>query len=131
MTSDVAAIGLEAGDVSTGVHVRAGGANFEVEFVTMTCATVAVTTVPATQSCPVGRQDISHVREPRSRRSTSARSAAPVDQVEPCWTSAEALGARASAHTHAAMWRTASRNSSSRRAAKLSRRLASGRRSFM
>lgn len=62
LTSDLPASGLEAGDVGTVVHVHAGGAAFEVEFVTMTGATVAVATVPATQLRPVGRQDISHVR---------------------------------------------------------------------
>jgi len=62
LTSDLAAAGLEAGDVGTVVHVHAGGAAFEVEFVTMTGTTVAVATVKATQLRPVGRQDISHVR---------------------------------------------------------------------
>ncbi len=62
LTSDLPAAGLEAGDVGTVVHVHGGGAAFEVEFVTMTGATVAVATVPATQLRPVGRQDISHVR---------------------------------------------------------------------
>ncbi len=62
LTSDVPAARLVAGDVGTVVHVHAGGAAFEVEFITMTGVTVAVATVSATQIRPVGRQDISHVR---------------------------------------------------------------------
>jgi Domain of unknown function (DUF4926) len=62
LTSDLAAAGLEAGDVGTVVHVHAGRAAFEVEFVTMTGATVAFAPVSAAQLRTVGRQDISHVR---------------------------------------------------------------------
>ena len=63
LTSDLPSAGLVAVDVGTVVHVHKGGAAFEVEFVTMTGRTVAVTTVPSTQVRPVNRQDISHVRE--------------------------------------------------------------------
>jgi hypothetical protein len=63
LTADLPAAGLVAGDVGTVVHVHKGGAAYEVEFVTMTGRTVAVTTVSASQLRPVGRQDISHVRE--------------------------------------------------------------------
>lgn len=63
LTCDLPSAGLVAGDVGTVVHVHKGGAAFEVEFVTMTGRTVAVTTVTSTQVRPVSRQDISHVRE--------------------------------------------------------------------
>ena len=45
LTEDLSAAGLVAGDVGTVVHVHKGGAAYEVEFVTMTGRTVAVTTV--------------------------------------------------------------------------------------
>ena len=63
LTADVPAAGLVAGDVGTVVHIHNGGAAYEVEFVTMTGRTVAVTTVASSQVRPVSRQDISHVRE--------------------------------------------------------------------
>ena len=63
LTADLPAPGLVAGDVGTVVHVHEGGAAYEVEFVTMTGRTVAVTTVAASQLRPVSRLDISHVRE--------------------------------------------------------------------
>ncbi len=63
LTHDLPVVGLVAGDVGTVVHVHQGGSAFEVEFVTMTGRTVAVTTVSASQLRPVSRQDISHVRE--------------------------------------------------------------------
>jgi len=55
--------GLEAGDVGTVVHIHPGGEAFEVEFITLTGKTVAVTTVPSLQVRPVSPRDISHVRE--------------------------------------------------------------------
>jgi hypothetical protein len=54
---------LEAGDVGTVVHVHKAGAAYEVEFVTLTGSTVAVATVAASDLRPVGKRDISHVRE--------------------------------------------------------------------
>ena len=63
LTTDLPAASLVTGDVGTVVHVHKGGAAYEVEFVTMTGRTVAVTTVSASQVRPVSRQDISHVRE--------------------------------------------------------------------
>ena len=55
--------GLEAGDVGTVVHIHKEGAAYEVEFVTLTGRTVAVVTVEASQLRPVGKRDISHIRE--------------------------------------------------------------------
>jgi hypothetical protein len=54
---------LEAGDVGTVVHIHKDGAAYEVEFVTLAGRTVAVATVEASDLRPVGKRDISHVRE--------------------------------------------------------------------
>lgn len=62
LLTDVAAAGLQAGDVGTIVHIHTGGAGFEVEFISLTGDTVAVASLAATQVRPVGKQDITHVR---------------------------------------------------------------------
>jgi hypothetical protein len=49
--------------VGTVVHIHNGGAAYEVEFVTFAGNTVAVATVKASALRPVGKHDISHVRE--------------------------------------------------------------------
>ena len=54
---------LEAGDVGTVVHIHRAGLAFEVEFVTLAGRTVAVVTVEASDVRPIGKRDISHVRE--------------------------------------------------------------------
>lgn len=54
---------LEPGDVGTVVHIHKGGAAYEVEFITLAGKTVAVATVAASDLRPVGKRDISHVRE--------------------------------------------------------------------
>ncbi len=63
LTTRLPAESLEAGDVGTVVHVHREGLAFEVEFATLTGETVAVATVPAAHLRPVGRRDITHVRE--------------------------------------------------------------------
>ncbi len=63
LTADLPAEKLEAGDVGTVVHIHKEGAAYEVEFVTLAGRTVAVATVEASQLRPIGRRDISHVRE--------------------------------------------------------------------
>ncbi len=63
LKSDLPAEGLEAGDVGTVVHIHKDGAAYEVEFVTLAGRTVAVATVEASDLRPVGKRDISHVRE--------------------------------------------------------------------
>jgi hypothetical protein len=63
LTVDLPDESLRAGDVGTVVHLHAGGAAYEVEFMTLTGKTVAVATVLASQLRPVGPRDISHVRE--------------------------------------------------------------------
>lgn len=63
LTQNIAEDGMRTGDVGTVVHIHHDGAAYEVEFVTLTGETVAVTTVQASQLRPVNRHDLSHVRE--------------------------------------------------------------------
>jgi len=63
LTANLPDEGLEAGDVGTVVHIHKDGAAYEVEFATLTGRTVAVATVEASQFRPVGKRDISHIRE--------------------------------------------------------------------
>lgn len=63
LTQDLPHDRLRAGDVGTVVHVHQGGAGYEVEFMTLSGDTVAVTTVMASQVRPVGPRDLVHVRE--------------------------------------------------------------------
>jgi hypothetical protein len=63
LTANLPDQGLEAGDVGTVVHVHRDGMAYEVEFMTLTGKTIAVTTVLATQLRPVGQRDVTHVRE--------------------------------------------------------------------
>ncbi len=63
LTKNLPEESLEAGDVGTVVHIHRGGLAYEVEFVTLAGRTVAVATVEASDVRPVGKRDISHVRE--------------------------------------------------------------------
>jgi hypothetical protein len=63
LTADLPAEKLETGDVGTVVHIHKDGAAYEVEFITLAGRTVAVATVEASDLRPVGKRDISHVRE--------------------------------------------------------------------
>jgi len=63
LTADLPEDGLQAGDVGTVVHIHGAGAGYEVEFMTLTGQTVAVTTVLPSQLRPVSKRDVSHVRE--------------------------------------------------------------------
>jgi hypothetical protein len=54
---------LEAGDVGTVIHIHPGGTAYEVEFMTLTGQTIAVTTVLPTQLRPISKRDVTHVRE--------------------------------------------------------------------
>jgi hypothetical protein len=63
LTKDLPEEHLEAGDVGTVVHIHKDGAAYEVEFVTLAGRTVAVATVQESDLRPVGKRDISHVRE--------------------------------------------------------------------
>lgn len=62
LTENLAAEGLQAGDVGTVVHVHKDGAAYEVEFMTLTGRTVAVVTVETKQVRPVASRDLSHAR---------------------------------------------------------------------
>ena len=63
LTQDIPDEGLKAGDVGTVVHIHGDAAAYEVEFMTLTGQTVAVTTVLPTQLRPVNSRDVSHARE--------------------------------------------------------------------
>jgi len=63
LTKNLPEDNLETGDVGTVVHIHKDGAAYEVEFVTLVGNTVAVATVAASDVRPVGKRDISHVRE--------------------------------------------------------------------
>lgn len=63
LTHGIEAHGLEPGDVGTVVHVYAGEAAFEVEFVTAEGTTVALLTLSADEIRPIGNREILHVRE--------------------------------------------------------------------
>ena len=63
LTCDLPDLGLVRGDVGAVVHVHGQGAAFEVEFVTLSGDTVATSTLDAAQVRPVGRRDVTHVRE--------------------------------------------------------------------
>src|SRR5580704_11364776 len=54
--------GLQAGDVGWVVMIHAGGAGYEIEFVTLAGETVSVVTVPAEAVRPVRAKEIAHAR---------------------------------------------------------------------
>jgi hypothetical protein len=60
---DIPEESLTAGDVGTVVHVHGSGAGYEVEFMTLTGDTIAVTSVTAASVRPVASRDVVHVRE--------------------------------------------------------------------
>jgi hypothetical protein len=63
LTADLPGENLEAGDVGTVVHIYKDNAAYEVEFTTLAGSTFAVATVEASQVRPVGKRDLTHVRE--------------------------------------------------------------------
>ena len=63
LTEDVPDARLEAGDIGTVVHVHAGGAGYEVEFMTLAGKTMAVVTLLPAQVRPIQPRDVAHVRE--------------------------------------------------------------------
>jgi len=63
LTKDLPDGQLEAGDVGWVVMIHAGGAGFDVEFVTLDGETVSVATVGADCVRPVGAREIAHVRK--------------------------------------------------------------------
>ena len=63
LTEDFPEAGLEAGDIGTVVHVHAGDAGYEVEFMTLAGETVAVVTLRPSQVRSIRPRDVAHVRE--------------------------------------------------------------------
>jgi hypothetical protein len=63
LTEDLPAMGLEAGDIGTVIHVHQDGAGYEVEFMTLAGDTVAIVTLFPPQVRAVARRDVAHVRE--------------------------------------------------------------------
>lgn len=63
LTANLPDDGLVAGDVGTVVHIHRDAAAYEVEFMTLTGKTIAVTTVLPSQLRPVSKRDVAHVRE--------------------------------------------------------------------
>ena len=66
LTKSLPALGLEAGDVGTIVHVYPDGQAYEVEFVALDGHTTAVATIEANHVRPVSRKDMTHTREIQS-----------------------------------------------------------------
>jgi len=62
LTTPVASLGLEAGDIGTVVLVHEGGAGYEVEFVKLDGDTYAVTTLSNEAVRPIDRNEIAHAR---------------------------------------------------------------------
>lgn len=62
LTEDLPDTGVKTGDVGTVVHIHAGGAGYEVEFMTLSGETVAVTTLGPAQIRAIARRDIAPAR---------------------------------------------------------------------
>ena len=62
LKTDVESEHLKAGDVGTVVHVYKKGEAYEVEFITLSGQTVAVTTLPASQIRPIEPREIANAR---------------------------------------------------------------------
>ena len=63
LTRALPAESLAAGDVGTIVHVYPGARAYEVEFATLTGATIGVVTLEADAVRPVAEREIAHVRQ--------------------------------------------------------------------
>lgn len=63
LTSDLTEDRLKAGDVGTVIHIHKDGVAFEVEFVTLTGHTIAVSTVEAANVRMISDGDVNHVRK--------------------------------------------------------------------
>jgi hypothetical protein len=62
LSADLPDLDLAAGDVGTVVMVHDAGRGYEVEFVTLDGATIAVVTLEADRVRPIGRGEIAHAR---------------------------------------------------------------------
>lgn len=63
LTRDLPDLGLKHGDLGTVVMIHGDTKGFEVEFVTLDGETVAVTTLLPSDVRPIGKKEISHVRQ--------------------------------------------------------------------
>jgi len=63
LNRDLPEHGLERGDVGTVVLVHGGGAGFEVEFVTLDGATIAVVSLGAADVRAVSSSEVPHARK--------------------------------------------------------------------
>jgi hypothetical protein len=63
LTEDLPELALEAGDVGVVIHVHRDGEAYEVEFLTLTGDTTALSTLRARQVRAVRNREIPHVRE--------------------------------------------------------------------
>jgi hypothetical protein len=63
LNRDLPEHGLERGDVGTVVLVHGGGAGFEVEFVTLDGATIAVVSLGAADVRAVSASEVPHARK--------------------------------------------------------------------
>jgi hypothetical protein len=63
LTEDLPGEGLKGSDMGTVVHIHDGRVAYEVEFMTLTGETIAVTTLSPAQVRPLARRDMAHVRE--------------------------------------------------------------------
>ena len=63
LTEDIAASGLQAGDVGVVAHIYRQGAAYEVEFMTLDGGTLAIETLEAGQVREAGSRDVPHVRK--------------------------------------------------------------------
>jgi Domain of unknown function (DUF4926) len=73
LTIDVPQERLMAGDVGTVVHIHKNGEAYEVEFMTLSGETVAVTTLFASQVRPVEPYEIAHARSLVEARASSSK----------------------------------------------------------
>jgi len=62
LTTNIAAEGLQTGDVGTIVHVHRNGEAFEVEFLSLAGRTITVATVNSADVRPVSNSDFTHAR---------------------------------------------------------------------
>ena len=63
LNRDLPEFSLAMGDIGTVVHLYPGGANCEVEFITLRGRTIAVVTLPTSDLRLLGQKEIAHARE--------------------------------------------------------------------
>lgn len=63
LVRDLPDLGLQQGDLGTVVMVHGDDQGFEVEFMTLDGRTIAVTTLLSSDFRPIGKNQVSHVRQ--------------------------------------------------------------------